>query len=50
MTLHKLDATLIFEGKEYHLRVSVQAPKEQADIILQQILRILIKRGLIKND
>jgi len=50
MTLHKLDATLIFEGKEYHLRVSVQAPKEQADIILQQIHRILIKRGLIKND
>jgi len=50
MTFHKLDATVIFEGKEYHLRVSVQAPKEQADIILNQIYQTLTKRGLIKND
>jgi len=50
MTLHKLDVTIVFEGKEYHLKVSVQAPKEQADIILQLIHSTLMKRGLIKND
>jgi len=50
MTLHKLNVTMVFEGKEYQLKVSVEAPKTQANLILNYIYHVLMKRGLIKND
>jgi len=39
-----------FDGKIYDMSITVYAPKEQADLILQLIHRTLLKRGVVVND
>jgi hypothetical protein len=48
--MNQLKLKVAFEGKIYNLRIVVQAPKEQADLILQLIHRTLRRRGILVND
>jgi len=48
--MNQLKLKVSFDGKVYDMRIVVQAPKEQADLILQLVHQTLLKRGLIIND
>jgi hypothetical protein len=45
--MNQLTLKVSFDGKIYDMRIVVQAPKEQADLILQLVHRTLRRRGLI---